>query len=425
MKILIITYYWPPSGGAGVQRWLKLTKYLNLLNHEIHVITVKEEFASYFQLDQKLSLEIASEIKIHKTNSFEPIKIYSKLFGKSKVPVAGFSNVNNNSIFQKFINFTRSNFFIPDPRKGWNKFALSKAKEIIKEHNIRTVITTSPPHSTQLVGLKLKELFGPKINWFADLRDPWTDIYYYKLLQHSFISNALNKRLERIVLEKADKIVTVGEKFKQDFLNKSTKIFDEKISVITNGFDKDDFDNVVVNKDPEIFKVTYTGSMSDHYEPIVFFKALKSLILNYPNQKIQFEYYGKISSNLQDQIIKLIENHATFYNEVGHNEIIKIMKEANLLLLVTQGNDGTIPGKTFEYLATKNPILCIGKGDVEKFLEESWLGETFTRKEEQKIYKFLETTLINSINNIKPKVNLEFLEKCTRNYQASQFNDLF
>ena len=144
---------------------------------------------------------------MYRTKTWEPIKLYQKLVGKKNVPTAGFTNVNQKSTFQKFMNALRSNLFIPDPRKGWVKYAVEKATEVIKSENIATVITSSPPHSTQLIGLKLKKRLG--IKWICDLRDPWTDIYYYELLNHSSFSHKQNQKLEKTVLHDADHIVTM------------------------------------------------------------------------------------------------------------------------------------------------------------------------------------------------------------------------
>jgi glycosyltransferase involved in cell wall biosynthesis len=220
-KILIITYYWPPSGGAGVQRWVKLVKYLSVHNIEIHVLTVDEQYASYTMTDYSMLSDIPNNIHIHKTKSFEPINIYGKIFGKNKIPSSGFSNVDNTSLKQRTVNFLRSNLFIPDPRKFWNYFAIKKAKELIKKNRIEVVITSSPPHSTQLIGIKLKKML--QIKWIADLRDPWTDIYYYPLLNHSRLSKKFDQYFEKKTLEYSDAIITVSESLKNLFAKNCRK----------------------------------------------------------------------------------------------------------------------------------------------------------------------------------------------------------
>src|SRR5690554_1537100 len=167
-KVLIISYYWPPSGGAGVQRWLKLSKYLQEMGIEVQVLTVDEKVASYTHLDTSLVKDVHPDIKIHTTNSFEINNIYGRLVGKKNIPTAGFSNVDNSSFLQKIVNAIRSNFFIPDPRVGWKRYAVKAAKQILKDESIDTIITTSPPHSVQMIGRELKRKLN--INWIVDLR---------------------------------------------------------------------------------------------------------------------------------------------------------------------------------------------------------------------------------------------------------------
>ena len=183
-KALIITYYWPPSGGAGIQRWLKFAKYLPEFGWQPVILTVNEQHAVYPLTDNSLEKEVANNITVYRTAATNWFRFYSS--NKAKVPSAGFASNLNNSIKGKISRFIRGNFFIPDPRRGWNKFAFAKACEIIEKENITTIITTSPPHSTQLIGLKLKKKFK-ELKWIADLRDPWTDIYYYDMFYPTWI----------------------------------------------------------------------------------------------------------------------------------------------------------------------------------------------------------------------------------------------
>ncbi|MBL7970684.1 MAG: glycosyl transferase, partial [Prolixibacteraceae bacterium] len=153
-RVLIITYYWPPSGGAGVQRWLKFAKYLPEFGWQPVILTVDPKYASYPQRDESLLAEIDDRCLVYTTRSFELYDLYKLISGKKEVPYGGFANESKGGLLQPVFKFLRGNFLLPDPRKGWNKFALKKAVELIRQFNIDTVITTSPPHSTQLIGLK-------------------------------------------------------------------------------------------------------------------------------------------------------------------------------------------------------------------------------------------------------------------------------
>ena len=390
-SVLIIAYYWPPSGGAGVQRWVKLTKYLSRMGVKCYVLTVDEKQASYMQIDRSLSKDIDKTIQVYRTNSWEPIMIYAKIFGKHNVPTAGFSNVDNSTLKQKTTNFIRSNLFIPDPRKGWNKYAIKKAKELINEHTIDTVITTSPPHSSQLIGRTLKR-WRPNIHWIADLRDPWTDIYYYGLLNHSKLSNYINKNMERSVLKESDQIITVSEGFKKLFANKIPGL-SEKIEVIHNGYDHEDFIGLDKNKsNNHKFVITYTGTMSEQYNPTVIIDTISELNVEFKEREISLQIIGQISNDIREKIKRKIPFDLP--GSVPHNQVNSYQVRADCLLLIIpeiENGEGIIPGKLFEYLATRNPILGLGpsQSSANEILQKHRLGKVFARTDKKEIKKFL------------------------------------
>ena len=237
-KVLLITYYFPPSGGAGVQRWLKTINYLPQAGVETIVLTVDSTVASYPQIDESLSNDIPSNIKVYRTKTREILSFYKKVSPQKQIPYGGFANEPNPNLIQKISRFIRGNFFLPDPRRGWNKFALEKAKEIIETEGITTIVTTSPPHSTQLIGLELKRLYS-HLKWVADLRDPWTDIYYNQDLYPTPWAKKRNLRYESSVLLGADQIITVSEECSRLFAQKADVA--EKIAVVPNGFEEKDF----------------------------------------------------------------------------------------------------------------------------------------------------------------------------------------
>ncbi|MEQ8625578.1 MAG: glycosyltransferase family 4 protein [Vicingaceae bacterium] len=424
-KVLIITYYWPPSGGAGVQRWLKLSKYLAQLNLEIHILTVDEHKASYMQLDESLSKDIDSRVIVHKTDSFEVNKLYSKLVGKKNVPTSGFSNVDNSKFSQRFINAIRSNFFIPDPRIGWKKYAVKKGIELIDKYNITTVITTSPPHSTQLIGLALKK--KRTINWLVDFRDPWTDIYYYKLLNHSFLSAKKDAKLEREVIEACDKIITVSEGFKSLFLAKSNTINEEKIKVIPNGYDKSDFNDKQHQRNAA-FTITYTGTMSVQYDPFSFFDVVESLARSNKKIPIKLKIIGSISKEIES-FLRNKSIPVEFIPTVPHNEVHRYQKEANLLLLVIPNTDsaqGITPGKLFEYIATKNKVIALGPtdSDVNRILHECNSGSAFRRSQVMEMKAFIQELIDLYAKNAPVKINENALLNYSRENQAAKIAKL-
>ena len=206
-KILIITYYWPPSGGSGVQRWMYFAKYLKKLGYLPFVITVDESKASYPVLDQTLNEEV-KDLKVIKTGTLEPLKWYSRIItGDKKIGIPQ-GEVKTNNLFMKLAAYIRGNFFVPDARIGWINFAYRAAFNLIREEKIKKIITTGPPHSTHLVGLRLRKYYD--FNWWVDLRDPWTDIFYNTSLYRSKKTVSRDEKLEKQVIQYANGVITTA-----------------------------------------------------------------------------------------------------------------------------------------------------------------------------------------------------------------------
>lgn len=390
-KVLIITYYWPPSGGAGVQRWLKFVKYLPEFAIIPFVLTVDELKANYPVFDPSLFKDVPPSVKVHRTNTFEPFGIYKNISANSQLPYGGFTNESDPGFLQKASRFMRGNFFIPDPRRGWNFFAYRKACELIEKEKIDTVITTSPPHSTQLIGKQLKQKYG--ITWIADLRDPWTDIYYYKKLYPTRIANWINSRYERLVLEQADKIIVVSEAICKKLAEKSDKVSDKKFEIIPNGFDEEDF-KIKSNPPTDNLIITYTGTVTEDYRFESLIKAITDLKNNNHLKNIKFRFVGSITSSYVNLFSSLLENKFEFIPHVTHEKSVYYLMNSSALLLAipcVPENKGILTGKLFEYLAARKPIICIGpeNGEAAQIITESKAGETYGYNDSSGIYNFL------------------------------------
>ncbi len=404
-KVLIITYYWPPSGGAGVQRWVKFVKYLAASEIEPVVLTVDPSYASYPQTDPTLEKEIPKTVQVFYSKSFELYSLYKKVSSNKEIPYGGFANTKKNDFKEKVIRFIRGNFIIPDPRKGWNKYATAKAKQIIKDLNIDTVITTSPPHSTQLIGLKLKKDLGLK--WIADFRDPWTDIYYFKQMYPTLPAMCIHKKLEKKVLDQADKIITVSKNFKKLFSEKTDNIF-KKIEIIPNGFDSDDFKDISKTVHPEIFYISYVGTISKEYNV----KGLTDALRDLPEHiisKTKVRFIGKVPDAIKEQfesagLAKIFE----LKGYVKHHQVLEYLFASDLLLLIipdVKNNEGIIPGKLFEYLASHKQILCLGpkNGDAAKVIAETESGIICDYSD----YKSITAAIIKIYNQKKSTNNFD------------------
>lgn len=404
-KILLITYYFPPSGGAGVQRWLKTINYLPQAGVETIVLTVDPTVASYPQIDESLCNDIPSNIKVYRTKTREILSFYKKVSPQKQIPYGGFANEPKPNLMQKISRFVRGNFFLPDPRRGWNKFALAKAKEIIETQGITTIVTTSPPHSTQLIGLELKRLY-PHIRWVADLRDPWTDIYYNQDLYPTRWAKKRNLRYERSVLLGADQIITVSEECRRLFAQKADVT--DKIIVVPNGYDEKDFlqlgvrnfaesesngqfietlpndskiavgnEELGVTSEASNLKIlSYIGVMAPQYD----IEPLKKLVQG--RKDLLLRFVGVVSDEIKKEI-KSWGVQTEFISYVSHKEAVSYMQASDVLLLFipnVPNNEGILTGKLFEYLAAGNKILLFGPqhGDAMRLINECSAGECYS-----------------------------------------------
>lgn len=413
-QLLLCTYYWPPSGGAGVQRSLKFAKFLPEFAVIPTVLTVAEDSATYPITDFSLNSEVSEALTIIRTKSKEPFNTYSKLSGKKEVPRSGFANSDKSGFLEKLMRFIRGNFFLPDARRGWNKYAIEAASKLIENNKIDVILTTSPPHSSQLIGLKLKEKYG--LPWIADLRDPWTDIYYYKDMYPTWLAKKIDSRYERRVLENADKVIVTSENTKHLFLQKSKKIRPKDIVILPNGFDLEDFPVIIPSN--KAFTISYTGTISETYDIETFADACKSVIYN-NNLKIKIQFIGQFSSSIRQTMERAeISNFCEFIPPVNHtNSIEFLLRSDSLLLLIpnTKNNQGIIPGKLFEYLGAKKPIIGIGpqEGDAAKIIANCNAGKMIQFGDVEELSNYLNQLYEKWENNRLPLSN-QNVEKYSR-----------
>lgn len=375
-KVLVVTYYWPPGGGAGVQRWLKFCKYMPAFGLQPYVVTVDPSKATYPTRDESLCADVHKDLKVITTNTREPFGLYKSLTGKQQVPQGGFANQGKETLVQQFSKWIRGNFFIPDARVGWNYFAAKACEQAIQSEEIDTIITTGTPHSTHLVGLKMKQEFGTW--WLADFRDPWTDIYYYPELKHTAWAAKKDAALERMVLEEADCITVVSEAMKVLLAAKSTKINPDKIHVLANGFDERDFDGIIPFPQSDEFVISYVGTLAPAYPINELIDALEQLIQQ--GLKLRFDFTGSIPLDRKENIEKRLGNKVLFRGHQSHEKALQIMLSSHLLYLAipeVPNNEGILTGKLFEYLASGAAIACVGptEGNASQILKECKAGK--------------------------------------------------
>lgn len=385
-RVLIVTYYWPPSGGAGVQRWVKFTKYLPEFGVDPIVLTVKNP--TYPIKDPSLEFDIPNETLVYKSKTIEPFSFYAGLSGKKAEHIKPTVELTGKSLKSKLGSWIRANIFVPDARIGWLLTACKKARKIVEEHAIDTVITTGPPHSVHFVGKSVKKKTG--VRWIADFRDPWSQIYYNQVLPRTKLASYIDRKLEETILQKADEIVVVTPTQSKQFKS----IVERKYHVVTNGFDPKDFENLSISlpKPPPII-IRHVGSVSETSIPDTFLNVITELKTKV---NLKVEFIGSVHKSLSK---KIKENNLSetihIIDYLPHRKALKTMCEAHLLLLIIPDVEQIshhIPGKLFEYLGTQRPILCLGdpKGDAAKIIEEMNQGITFTHSDSSGIKKFIE-----------------------------------
>ena len=375
-KVLIISYYWPPSGGAGVQRWLKFAKYLPEFGWEPHVYTPENPEAP--AKDESLLNDVSDEVVVIKKPIFEPYGFYKKFTGNKKSVNAGFLSENKDSrkkITEQLSIWVRGNLFIPDARKFWVNPSIKFLKEYIQKEGIETIISTGPPHSMHLIALGLKKQLDVK--WLADFRDPWTNIDFYKDLMLTKYADRKHHQLEREVLQTADEVITIGKTMASEF----EQVRKAKVRVITNGFDTDDF-NIKPKPSNGKFRIVHMGSINADRNHDIFWNGLQEL---YDENKafsdaIDIKFIGKLDYSVMESVEAYgLQDRFEQIAYVPHNKVKDYLFDSDLLYLPlnnTPNAKGILSGKLFEYLATGIPILGIGHpdGDAAEIMRETSAG---------------------------------------------------
>lgn len=426
-KVLIITYYWPPSGGPGVQRVLKFAKYLPEFGWEPIILTVKN--GEYPAIDESLLKDIPAGYRVYKTKTLEPNFLYKKFTGmksEEKIPVANLAQ-KNIGWKKKISNWIRLNFFIPDAKIGWISYAVKKGKEIIKTEKPDIIFSSSPPPTVHLIARKLAKWSG--IKWIADFRDPWTKIHYLQDQKILTISKRINQYLEKQVIADCDSSICVSNNFVQLLTEKHQS----KFHIITNGFDNDK--KIRINKNPEKFVILYIGGLTwNRYYPgffDIYVKIFEEQQIN--PDSIELQLTGSIDPAILNDLngkLKNIKNvHIQDY--VPHDKAIEYMNNADLLLLFlekTQGYEGHIPGKIFEYISTNNPVLGIGgieSGESADILRKTGIGQIFNYNNNEGIRKFLQKKYIDWENKEKNKISTRIISQYSRRSLTKELTEVF
>lgn len=393
IKVLLISYYWPPAGGGGVQRWLKMSKYFHNMDIDLHVYTPLDgEFPGY---DESLIKEIHPSIKMIKTPIWEPYKLF-KFFTRKKEKniYNAFIGDGKQSLAEKISIFVRGNVFIPDAKCFWIRPSIKYLNQYLADHPIDIIISTGPPHSMHLIaeGIKAKH---KQIKWIADFRDPWTMIDFYDKLRLTHWADRRHHKLEQRVLKHADSIVTISPSCATDLASLAHR----KIEVIHNGYDPEDFNQPLGEPLSSAFQLTHVGSMNSDRNPAILWQVLAKL-----KAKMGSDFEQNLSlvliGNVDGSILKAIEMQGLTASlihipKLNHDEAIIKMRTSQILLLpinnIPQQN-GILPGKMYEYMGAGRPIIAFGlkDSDAAEILAETGSGKLFGYDDEIQLTQYIE-----------------------------------
>ena len=423
-RVLVITYYWPPVGGSGVQRWVKFAKYLPSEGWQPVIYTPKNpDLAS---IDESLLEDIPAEAEILKKNICEPYSIYRKLTGsKGQIKVeANPGNGSKGSFMKKISLWIRGNFFMPDPRCLWIRPSVRFLKKYLKEHPVDVIVSTGPPQSMHLIARKVSLATG--IPWVADFRDPWTKIFYFKHLRLSKWAEKKHHRLEQDVLDDATAVVAVSPLVQKDF----AQMTETPVHLVTNGYDESDYQEDIQSDGN--FNVVHTGLLTGEGNPVNLWKALgeKCRKDNEFADRFRLILAGKTDQSVLNSITEAgLDKYLTDHGYVDHSKAVMLQRSASVLILPIREEPETkaiLPGKLFEYLAARRPIVGVGtsEGAMATVLQETGAGKIFDWDNEEVIKEYLGTLWDNFRNGKKMVLDAD-IEKYSRRMTTKNMVEIF
>ena len=376
--ILIISYYWPPSGGSGVQRWLKFVKFLSKLGWKITVYT--PENPEFPVVDESLLRDVPEGVNVITQSIWEPYSVYKKFVGRSQKDGIGASFMSEEkgpSRAELMARWIRGNWFIPDARKFWIKPSIKFLSPLVSRGDFDMVISTGPPHSMHLIALALKEKFN--IPWLADFRDPWTKIDFVDELRLTEKSSRTHAKLEKDVVQKCDHLIVVSNTMATSFSKLKNA---QHISAIPNGYDADDFDSTLAVPLKQGFNIAHVGSLTPDRNAPALWKALAALSAESAAfaKELNIRFIGKIDFKARQELETLgLWTKVDVVDYVPHRELLNhLMENQVLLLLVNQTKNAKmiLTGKIFEYLKANRPILALAPvdGDLSNLLKDTNAG---------------------------------------------------
>lgn len=429
-KILIIAYYFPPSGGPGVQRVLKHVKYLPGFGWDPLVLTV--ENGNFPARDESLLKEIPENCKVYRTKIFEPYDLYRIFMGKEKESAIDVNVIKKEdqerTLKERFAEFIRSTFFIPDARALWRFSARKTINKIFEENDIQAVYSSSPPYTCSIIARNIKR--KKRLPWIAGFRDPWTG--FISAPDRWAIPRAVDKHMEHSVFNEADYVECAWPGIIKDALDKYPDLDNKKFIHVPNGFDSSDFPKVEQKRNSK-FTITYTGSLYGRRNPKSFFQAIENLINNniIDRNKLHLRFVGRFGAEVEEMFENAsFKDAIEIIGYVPHSKSIEYLLQSDVLLLIvdeSKESRNIVPGKVYEYIGVKKPLIAIAPqdSDIADLIRETNSGKVAHQTEIEKTekiimdyyYKWLEEKPLN-------EPNITEINKYERRNSAKKLSEL-
>jgi glycosyltransferase involved in cell wall biosynthesis len=418
-KVLFITYYWPPSGGPGVQRALKLSRYLSDFGWIPVVLTVRD--GDYPAVDKSL-MSTTPDLKVIRTSSIEPFRLYRSFTGKNQkdaIPTFVLNRDKTERFSDRLAKWVRVNLFIPDGRVGWVPYAVKKGLDLIRSENIRLIFSTSPPHSLQLTAWLLAK--KANLPWITDFRDPWTEAFWISGRMNK-ISKGLNQRLESTVFKNAAFITTVSPGLSKLFYDKHNR----RSEVIYNGYEQIRPKRIR----SESFMILFFGHLSAFQNPEPLFRAIMQMPKK-QYQKIKIQFIGQIFQGFHPLFKQYPELKITVSDYLPYNQLMEKARLASMLFRPVAKSEyasANISTKMFDYLALRKPILTIGPRNSvsEMILKETDSGQIFDENEIKAMGEYISKYFVRWGNEGCVLLNnMPRLQKYSTKYSVEKLANLF